>query len=128
MPLDTQDQKGTKLGDVLDVIIRKASLSDLTDFYSGAVIDYEGGQLAVYFSEGATEEQLAQLVDNLDEEEGYEVKIEKAQVADAAWVLKVLQTVTVNTTPEFSGQVPVTAPLAGQVSMTGQGQGTEEPG
>ena len=110
-------ESSTPLGALLDLIIRKANLMELSDCLVGVQLDYDKDVASIYFSDNVEEELLKALQENLAEQEQMKVSFEKTTEGGAAWVLRVRQ-IPEDVTP-VAGDVGVKVALQGDLLNKG---------
>ena len=107
----------TEPGAILDRVLRKTNLLDLTDCYLGAQVDYSLGSVAVFFAEEATREQLESL-ETAVEDDSLSVQLEQVDNKPIAWVLRLEKVAGEGETQAVAtGDVSVDVPLSGKVDV-----------
>ena len=86
-----ETETNTPLGALLDLVIRKANIVELSDYLIGVQLDYDQDVASLYFSDRVEEERLKALQENLAEQEQLKASFEKTTEGGAAWVLKIRQ-------------------------------------
>ena len=114
-------------GTILDLIIRKANILDMVDTYLGARVDYASGDVSVFFTEEATQEQLEALEETL-EDDSLSTQVEQVDEKPIAWMLHVTKVVEAGATQATSsGDVSVDVPLSGEVDVVDKGSQPDGP-
>ena len=121
----------TTLGEVFDLVMRKANIEHLIDYYMGSEVDYKTSTVHFLWASTIPVEGLDSLKAAVESSE-FSVKLEQLpEEEDSAWLLVVnqeeLSDIDAATEVELSGDVDIGTSTTGDVSVdAGTGVDTEE--